>query len=944
MKKLVLFVWIIFSFLPLEAEILSHRISPGMWNLLAIRVEFKEDTSPYTTGNGKFMTNEWIGHDTTYVLDALPHDRNYFKSHLTFINNYWDKASAGNISVNTDDAYVLPVADSAYTLSELMRYYSDPDSLDYRLADLVYESVMKAVNAGEFVSDNDGVIIYHAGAGQDFKIDLDDSPFDIPSFYFDETYLSEYLSYDEYMNLMAVNCVQGVVLPESQNQLGVNIALNGTEILLTGMLLGLPTLYDTEFGRSGAGTFGLMDQGSNAGSGLSPIKPSAYERYLLGASDPVTISETQNLTLLRDEVYKLPISSNEYFLIEFRKNSGIWADSLMWSRDDVGDYLDVLRVLDSLDLVEYSLENGVLTDISDLDLALPTDGLLIWHIVEPDLFGENPNNEDNWFLNLVEADGGDDIGKWYGTFDPSVNNGWKWDMWFEDNPAYEDNNPSAYKMQFNNNSHPNTRSKAGLPSGINIHDFDFYADSVVIKLIYERETTFNFDGVVFDEMTTAFADVYPASDLLLGYKDSSIVVFDENTLFEIYKQDTAYVKGQTAFLSYDNSLVQITNNERSSDVSFLANTGGLIALSETKNIHIAHPLDLEHIALQGDTLFLPPVTVDIPVGLDVMPQPRAIYKLNIPSWTLDEIAETGYSVVPYVKNSKIEYVVSDAAAWMNGDVISSEYYGFMINGQHVNKIIEESVIPEDTRIYYPDQHRFDQIIPLHLNNDGEYEILALTDLEDNKTLSAFSHNGPLLNNFPIFKDYSKIRVFESGNSPMIAAYNPTGVIDIINPEGSLYSSTPAPVNASTFFIEQVAADTAWMVVDGSIIPVSSSGVYWGYNGKDAEHSNAIIDIQSGIPLGSNNLTAYSIYNYPNPIEGARTKFRFFSTGATHATVTIYSLDGRYITKLEHDVTDQQWNEIPWFVLNEESGVYLAKIEITDGSKTETHIVKPAILK
>jgi len=42
--------------------------------------------------------------------------------------------------------------------------------------------------------------------------------------------------------------------------------------------------------------------------------------------------------------------------------------------------------------------------------------------------------------------------------------------------------------------------------------------------------------------------------------------------------------------------------------------------------------------------------------------------------------------------------------------------------------------------------------------------------------------------------------------------------------------------------------------------------------------------------------------------------------------------------------DQQWNEIVWDVSDYESGVYIAKIDITDGTKTETYFVKPAILK
>ena len=946
MKKLVLFVWIIFSFLPMEAEILSTKISPGSRDLLAIRVEFQEDIIDLTTGNGKFMINEWTDHDTTYVLDALPHDRAYFASHLTFINNYWNAASNGNIGINTDNDMLIPADDKAYSLSNPMRYYANPDSLDYRLAELIYETVMIAVDSGEYIAANDGLVIYHAGAGQDFKIDLDDSPFDIPSFYFDENYLSEYLSQDEFADLLAVNGLKGVVLPESQNQLKVNIALNGTEILLTGMLLGLPTLYDTEFGRSGAGTYGLMDQGSNTGSGLCPIKPSAFERYLLGSAEPVDITKSQFVTLKRDEVYKLPISSNEYFLVEYRKNTGLWADSLMWARDDVEDYLDVLRVFDSLGLVDYTMENGVLTELSDLDLGLPTDGVLIWHIVEPVVFGENPNAQDNWFLNLVEADGGDDIGKYYSTFDPSVNNGWKWDTWFWNNPAYKDNNPASYKLQFTDSTYPNTRSKSGLATGLAIRDFQFYTDSVVIQVAMDSQAEYNFDGMVFDESTTAFDNLLPGKQLV-GYKDSSLYLFDSHALNEIYQQDSAYVKGQVALLSYDNSLIQIVNSGISSTVSHLENVGGLIVLNESNKTQIDYPIDLEHVAILADTVFLPPLPVEDTYG-DIIP--REAYKLHINSWTLTEIEDSVSSLIPYVKNDKIAYTSAAAAAFMNGELIKSEHFSFRINDtlmNHINPLFysSSSFLPLDYMPVYSDMYSVEDLIPLHMNNDGEFEILALTDLEGRRTLSAFNHRGALLNNYPVFENYTKIRVYELADSPMIAAYDPSGKIDVLNSDASVNYSLPAPVDAASFFIEQVSADTAWIVADGSIIPIPSSGAYWGYNGKDPAHSNAVVDYQLAVPVESDLLIKSGlIYNYPNPIENNRTKFRFLATGATHATINIYSLDGRFIRKIESPVKDQQWNEIPWFVQNEVSGVYIAKIEITDGTKTETYFVKPAILK
>jgi len=937
MKKIALFVWIIFSFLPLEADILSERISSGTREFLAIRVEFQQDDIPLTTGNGKFMQNEWVGHDSVYALDALPHDRNYFKSHLTFLNNYWDRASSGLININTDDSNMLPLSEGSYVLSQPMRYYSNPDSLDYRLALLIYETVMLAVNSGDYKNANDGLIIYHAGAGQDFKISLDNSPFDIPSFYFDKTYLSEYLSYDKYMDLMAVNCQHGVVLPESQNQLGVNIALNGTEVLLSGMLLGLPTLYDTEFGRSGAGTYGLMDQGSNTGSGLCPIKPSAFERYLLGAVEPITITQSQELTLLRDEVYRLPISSNEYFLLEFRKNTSVWADSILWSRDDVEDYLDVLRVMDSLDLIDYTLENGVLTDISDLDIGLPTSGLLIWHITEPDFFGDNPNGESAPFLNLIEADGGDDIGKWYGTFDPSVNNGWKWDMWFENNEGYEENNPASYKLQFNNNTHPNTRSNENLPSGINIRNFDFYQDSVVIQLIMDPSAEFNFADMVFDEMTTALPTYFSSTENLIGYRDSSLYLFNGYGLTEVYKHDSAYAKGNIALMTYDNDIIQVINTSTSASVQHLAYSGIPTLLTEVNSKSIDHPLDLEHLAIHGDSLFLAPMPIVMPTGQTSPPQPRDVYKLNIASWTLDVIDEGISTFIPYLNNNEINYVQAEAAALMNSELIISDVYGFELN--------KSSFLPPDYMPIYSDKHELKSIIPLHMNNDGEYEILALTEFEESHTLSAFSHDGPLLNNYPIFNNYTELRIYESGGDPKIVAYDPAGIIDVYNVTAEKIYSLPAPVNAASFFIEQVTVDTAWIVADGSIYPVSSNSVYWGYDGKDAAYSNAQSATNTAVPLASDLLIKNGlIYNYPNPIEGERTKFRFFATGATSATINIFALDGHFIRTIEQDVIDQQWNEIPWFVYGEESGVYIAKIEITDGTETETYFVKPAILK
>ncbi|MDZ7797389.1 MAG: T9SS type A sorting domain-containing protein [Candidatus Marinimicrobia bacterium] len=122
-------------------------------------------------------------------------------------------------------------------------------------------------------------------------------------------------------------------------------------------------------------------------------------------------------------------------------------------------------------------------------------------------------------------------------------------------------------------------------------------------------------------------------------------------------------------------------------------------------------------------------------------------------------------------------------------------------------------------------------------------------------------------------------------------------------------------------------------------------MYWGYRGKDAQHSNAHRASQTATPVVSTTLIRDGlIYNYPNPVENGMTKFRYFATGAHSVTIDIYQLNGRHVETLTKMSANRQWNEIRWNVNDHDSGVYIAKIKVSDGSWTETYFVKPAILK
>lgn len=921
MKKILLCLGLIIGLLPVKADLLSGYIPSGMRNFVTLRVEFQTDNHAGTTGNGRFMLTEWTGHDTVYAIDPLPHNRAYFSSHLKFLQYYWQTASKGRISINPDDALLLPRDETAYILDRQMRYYTHPDSLDSRLAEFVYESVAALVNAGDSIPLNHGLIIFHAGVGQDFNIMLDDSPFDIPSFYFDEAYLETYLS-PEALDFLAVNhALSGIVLPETQNQLNVNLALNGTAVLLSGMMLGLPPLYNTENGRSGVGVFGLMDQGSNNCNGLCPIMPSAFERILLDAATPRLLENSGSHTLLPGEIYRISLSSNEYFLLEYRKNTGIWADSLYWSDSTLFHYIDVLQEMKNRGYIDFTLENGVLTSLSDLDLSLPVSGLLIWHVCEPPQIGKNPNGTVPPLLDLVEADGGNDIGKFYNTLDPSVNNGWKWDIWFKDNPAWSDNNTNAYKMQFNDNSNPNTRNAAGLPGGINIRDFKFHADSLLIQLQLGGLAQRTFPGLVFDEMSSALPVPGPASRQLIGYRDSSLFLYDGNELNLIYHDDKPYVKGNVALMSYNNNIIQIVNETESAEIKQLAYN--LLTLGEQRTTSTGRPLDLERIALLGDTLYLPQ-------NPNFESSDYKVYKLELLNGILESRTLDAASAIPYAEGNTMRLATANAAVYMNDILISAQDKGFSFAGGPV---------------LAPD-YAFREILPLHMNNDGSYELLAVLDQDGQSSLAAFNRHGYLLDNFPVRGNYRQLRVYYLDGDPQILAYDPRGRIDVFATDAELFYSLTAPLNAASLFIEQITPDSAWIVADGSIYTVRSDSVYWGYRGKDAVHSNAHHALQSSItPVSEHLIRDALIYNYPNPAEGETTRFRFYATGAQQVNIQIFQLSGRYITTLNAgDLYENQWNEIRWDVSGLQSGVYIARIEISGEGRSETYFVKSAILK
>ncbi|RPH95382.1 T9SS C-terminal target domain-containing protein [candidate division KSB1 bacterium] len=434
--------------------------------LCAIRVEFVADNVTGTTGNGRMGS----GFDSSLIIDPLPHNKAYFEDHLRFLSHYYSAVSNGHVRFS--ELTVFPHADTAvYRLDYPMWHYNyntDDDLLNRRLVELFAHAVTKAAPEVDF-NDYDAVLVFHAGTGKDFNLGYDATPFDIPSAYISERDIQAYgagLS-------LPTGVTRGLILPEGENQqealdIEVELSLNGIMIKLFGNWMGLPDLYNTQTGRSGVGRWGMMDQGSGNMSALVPALPDAWSRVYMGWVEPQivvpsvqgdTVQVARSLHNQTPEIVKFPVTPREYYLVENRD-----ADA-----DSVG-YVE-LRDRNGLRMRAYrdgdlGIDSGfsVAIEASHYDFGIPGSGILIWHVDENIIRqGLNSNtvntNPDHRGVDLVEADGPQDIGREYGfaSSGSGTELGIAEDAWYRDNAAHREANASLTAVTFSDHTFPTAR-------------------------------------------------------------------------------------------------------------------------------------------------------------------------------------------------------------------------------------------------------------------------------------------------------------------------------------------------------------------------------------------------------------------------------------------------------------------------------------------------------
>ena len=540
--------------------------------ILALRVSFQPDTIAETTGNGQFQLTR---SDSIYI-DPPPHNRTYFQAQLASLAHYYRTVSGGKLILAGD---VLPATqDKSYRLPHRMAYYNPNTTeaeLDQRLSELLRDALAAADSSESFsASKYDVFMIFHAGVGQDVALDYDTSPQDIPSAFLNFDHLKKSLGENDpgFQGIPFEDTIvkEALILPETEVQsTSIQIGLKGTLALMMGYQLGLPALYDVKSGKSGIGKWGLMDQGSGNYSGLIPAQPCAWSKVFMGWEKPVILKPGTQLRVAASyatsapHIYKIPINSHEYFLIENRLHD-FNGDGYAIGRDQYGNRVE----LDANGQVKAQDSLGVIVQVDDYDFDIPGSGILIWHIDDTIIsryYHSNAinGNPEHKGVELMEADGSQDIGQSYGFLNPGSGSelGTMYDPFYKGNENHLAANHSQ-TVEFGPYTAPSSKSFSGANTHILLNQFSKI--DTVMSVLYTNDLfspgfpqavvppgTVTFPPVVFDSNGNGHPEIFVATPggKLFGWKSNGEKIIPNADSLSIETEPMKFTRFPLSLLS-----------------------------------------------------------------------------------------------------------------------------------------------------------------------------------------------------------------------------------------------------------------------------------------------------------------------------------------------------------------------------------------------------------
>lgn len=1033
-----------------SAQPRALSVVPDTVRVFAIMVDFQQDTDPRTTGNGRFNLQP----TNARLIDPPPHDSAYFAYKLQFLENYFRKTSNGKLIVKGE------VFGTRITLSKEMSAYSPAKdgSNDRPLADLVVESWRRADSLYPSIqfSRYHAFIIFHAGVGRDIDLvsllGFDPTPNDIPSLYVGLPTLRRFLNDPSYagvpVNSGTVRITNTIILPETETRViesggrpdTLQLGINGLLANSFGSFLGLPDLFDTKTGRSAIGQFGLMDVASIfAFEGLFPPEPSAWEKIALGWVTPVTLTATSQsislpavgLTTTGDDViYKVPINSREYFLIENRNRD----PQRNGQRLTVVENGQMIIRHVSKDTTGFSFGRGRgitgnLIDVEDFDWALPGlmgtnettegGGILIWHIDEDVIDRKLLLNEVNADparrgVALEEADGSLDIGQSYGIFNAGLGSelGSPYDAWFDGNPI------EIYKNVFDDTSIPNSKSNTGSRSLISIGNFSRRGPTMTAAVRFGDATVKPLAG--FPQQITGDIKSIPFAIDLDGDGVREILV--TRTLYTGPGGRGGSPTGQGALLAWKQHggpffagssrgavVAEVDKPSIFSPAFLRPSVSGAIYIAATAEdgVYI-----WKNENQNGDLLFDRVAKLDIPalyimavdsvfvsfggsdgvqvISLDgttrriVGSRPSAFDACLIGrTGRIATVGETGLSIldmntsreIAHVSlGGRVDHIVSGDLLGNGVPLLAMIVYDVRTGGTKLPKrfVLADQdgkiVLDSDAVSRYCEaEENLERPLALaDLDGDGRKEIIVVSS---KGRLFALNTQGFMVDGFPVQLG-TGARAFRSG--PLVADIDGDGREELLNVDltGDLWIYRQGEAHPNQPSV-RVSSPSFWMP---TLFPIrtSSGSLTVGLAAGDVEGRIAVYDFQAPYvseklswpmyrydegrtastmqrtanarPRATEFLPKSMVYNWPNPVYGKSTNIRYYVSENASVTIKIFDYAGTKVAEFSGQAVGGADNEIRWDVSDIQSGVYLAHVEASSGGKTESAVIKIAVVK
>lgn len=979
-------------------QIRNQVSSVDTFHLLAVMVEFAIDQDAATYGNGKFGSHYSKDYGK-FIIDPLPHDRNYFKAHLEFLKNYYKNVSDGRVIIEYE------VLDKIVTLPNVMSYYSPPPkSNDLSRLGILFEAVWKKVDSlypNQDFTKYDVFTIFHAGVGRDIVIpETFGLEKDIPSVYLSPSTLRSFLGAN-YQGVKIGNppkyVLNSMILPETQSReietltgkALLELSINGLLAASFGSFLGLPDLFDTKTGKTAIGRLGLMDgQAMFAYAGLFPPEPSAWEKYFLGWVTPIEISkDTFNVEVFarldttnnQKQVYKIQINPREYYLIENRQRD-VNRDGIKIKSKIGINTIEYNFLSDSRRFASYYVDtvDGVVFDVDEFDWAVPGNGILIWHIDEKIIsenFTSNTINANPKLkgIKLIEADGIQDIGTEFKTIfgDVIVGEGDSVDFWFSGNPS------KFYRNEFSDNTQPRTLSNNGSPTFIKISDFSNSSNRMTFNVSFGS-----------DKIKPIFSEKI-AQSLKTEFIHKNRV--DTTKIF---------IKSNNKFFYYD------LTTKRSNVLANFTNTNIIVLELSDKSIYV---YCLDFLRDINKELFLTYVYRDsivskffsVPSELDVK-NLYAYKKFN----SFDDERDYAINLLTE-QNEQYEFYIRDEEFYQTGINLSEASIISAFDGTKSIILTDKAVYFGNNRVIHSISSPIDlvllwdnslaqtpqtKILAIVYNKDGFFEVLnetgivsrAKLDLNDttfsvaagnllpNETnflfirskekIIALNKSGAIADNFPIYPPPGT----KFTGSITLLDYNRDGVNDILvmTEDGRLICYNGA--NPSSILSNALLNFSIGYPSSGNHLVFNNNATYSLF-GNDSGYvqliqisdkekiikwtmnsSNLLGHRVSEIPAGAFYRDEFMpkgrVYNWPNPVYDGRTFFRVYVSEDANVKIKIYDLNGDFVDEVKGFAYAGVDNEFVWNVKNVQSGIYYARVEASSSSKSDYKIIKVAVVK